>query len=75
MAKNRVDARISALMEGHKAPLVTDSHYINNDYLKETIKEEYMRCIPDLSFENVEVRFLTSEERKSLQQKIDEIFG
>ena len=32
-----------------------------------------MRCIPDLSFENVEVRFLTSEERKSLEEKIADL--
>lgn len=32
-----------------------------------------MRCIPDLSFENVEVRFLTSEERKSLEEQIAEL--
>ena len=70
LAKNRVDARISALMEGHRAPIATDSHYIDDDYLKDSVKEEYMRCIPDLSFENVEVRFLTSEERKSLEEKI-----
>ena len=32
-----------------------------------------MRCIPDLSFENVEVRFLTSEERRSLEEKIADL--
>ena len=73
LAKNRVDARISALMEGHRPPIATDSHYVDEDFLKESVKEEYMRCIPDLSFENVEVRFLTSEERKSLQDKIKEL--
>ena len=73
LAKNRVDARISALMEGHKAPIATDSHYVDSDFLKDAVKEEYIRCIPDLSFENVEVRFLTSEERKSLQEKIAEL--
>lgn len=73
LAKNRVDARISALMEGHVPPISTDSHYVDNDYLKESVKEEYMRCIPDLSFENVEVRFLTSDERRSLEGKIDEL--
>ena len=73
LAKNRVDARISALMEGHKAPIATDSHYVDSDFLKEAVKEEYIRCIPDLSFENVEVRFLTSEERKSLEERIAEL--
>ena len=73
LAKNRVDARISALMEGHKPPIATDGHYVDNDFLKEAVKEEYMRCIPDLSFENVEVRFLTSEERKSLEEQIAEL--
>lgn len=73
LARNRVDARISALMEGHRAPIATDSHYVNNDFLKESIKEEYMRCIPDLSFGNVEVRFLTSEERRSLEEKIEDL--
>ena len=73
LAQNRVDARISAIMEGHRAPIATDSHYVNEDYMKESVKSEYMRCIPDLSFENVEVRFLTSEERRSLEEKIAEL--
>ena len=32
-----------------------------------------MRCIPDLSFENVEVRFLTLDERKSLEEKLADL--
>ena len=73
LAQNRVDARISALMEGHVPPIQTDSHYVNSAFLKDSIREEYMRCIPDLSFENVEVRFLTSEERRSLEEKIADL--
>ena len=73
LAKNRVDARISALMEGHRPPLMTDSNYVNSDFLDESVKEEYLRCIPDLSFEKVEVRFLTSEERRSLEEKIADL--
>ena len=73
LAQNRVDARISALMEGHRHPLVTDSNYFSSDFLDESVKEEYLRCIPDLSFENVEVRFLTSEERRSLEEKLAEL--
>ena len=73
LAQNRVDARISALMEGHKAPIATDSRYVGSDFLRESIKEEYLRCIPDLSFENVEVRFLTLDERKSLEEKLADL--
>ena len=73
LAQNRVDARMSALMEGHVPPIQTDSHYVNSAFLKDSIREEYMRCIPDLSFENVEIRFLTSEERRSLEEKIADL--
>lgn len=73
LAQNRVDARISAVMEGHVAPIQTDSHYVNSEFLKESIKDEYLRCVPDLSFEKVEVRFLTSEERKTLEEEVAQL--
>lgn len=70
LAKNRVDVRISALMEGHSAPIQTDGHYINDDYLMNAVKDEYLRCIQDFSFEKVEVRFLTSKEKEEHEKTI-----
>jgi len=34
-----------------------------------------LRCILDLSFENVEVRFLTLDERKSLEERLEDVFA
>lgn len=32
LAKNRIGARISALMERHSAPIAIDNHYVDNDF-------------------------------------------
>ena len=57
-------------MEGHSAPIQTDGNYVNDKYLKNAVKEEYLRCVPDFSFENVEVKFLTSEEKRTLEEQV-----
>lgn len=62
------DIRICALMEGHSSPLPTDKSYIKIS--DELVREAYFKVIPELSFENVEVDFLTSKEKVSLQEEV-----
>lgn len=70
-AENIGNLRICALMEGHAAPMNIDSHYVKiND---DVIKEEYHKLIEPLSFENIEVNFITSKKRKELEQQIMEL--
>lgn len=68
IAHNCGDLRICAIMEGHTAPLSTDSHYIKID--SEQVKEAYMQAIPDLSLENTETKVYTSEIRREMEAKI-----
>ena len=69
VSRNCGNLRICAVMEGHTAPLSTDSHYIKIDV--EDVKEAYLAAIPDLSLENTETKVYTSEVRREMEAKIN----
>lgn len=71
ISKNCGDLRLCALMEGHSSPLATDSAYVK--YEVEDVKEAYMAAIEDLSLENAEAKVYTSEIRREMESKIDEL--
>ena len=71
ISRNCGDLRICAIMEGHTAPLSTDSFYIKID--SEQVKEAYMQAIPDLSLENTDVKVYTSEVRREMEAKINSL--
>lgn len=69
IARNCGNLRICAILEGHTAPLQTDSHYIKIDI--QDVKEAYMAALDDLSLENIKVKVYTSEVRKEMEEKIN----
>ena len=71
IARNCGNLRICALMEGHTTPLKTDSSYIQMGV--EEVKEAYLLALPDLSLENVETKTYTSEVRREMEAKIQEL--
>lgn len=71
IAKNCGNLRICAIMEGHTSPLRTDNSYVQIDSIE--IKEAYMSAIEDLSLENTEVKVYTSEIRKEMEIKLNEL--
>lgn len=71
LAKNCSDLRLCAAMEGHIPPLKHDLSY--NKITNEEIKEAYFKAIPDLSFEEVKVKFLVSEEKRKLEEEYDKM--
>ena len=60
---------ICVQMEGHALPITTDNSYVKFD--KETIKEEYFKMMPLLSFNNTEVKVLTSEKIKYYENELE----
>ena len=58
-------------MEGHKSPVYTDSSYVKFDV--QDVKEAYLAAIPDLSLENTETKVYTSETRREMENKINEL--
>lgn len=68
IAKNCGNLRICTLMEGHTAPVKTDSSYIQIGV--EEVKEAYLLAMPDLSLENIETKVYTSEIRRETEAKI-----
>ena len=71
IARNCGNLRICALMEGHTTPLKTDPSYIQIGV--EEVKEAYLLALPDLSLENVETKTYTSEVRREMEAKIQEL--
>lgn len=71
IAKNCGNLRICTLMEGHTSPVKTDSSYIQ--ITAEDVKEVYISALPDLSLENVEAKVYTSEIRREMESKIEEL--
>ncbi|MCI6994776.1 MAG: hypothetical protein MR875_07995 [Methanobrevibacter sp.] len=71
VSRNCGNLRICAVMEGHTAPLSTDSHYIKIDV--EDVKEAYLAALPDLSLENTETKVYTSEVRREMEAKINDL--
>lgn len=71
IAKNCGNLRICTLMEGHVSPVSTDSSYIKHDIHE--VKETYLAAIPDLSLENTDVKVYTSEARKEMESKINNL--
>ncbi len=71
IARNCGNLRICTLMEGHVSPVSTDSSYIKQDI--NDVKEYYMAAIDDLSLEKTEVKVYTSEIRKEMEAKINEL--
>ncbi len=58
-------------MEGHVPPVKTDPSYIH--IAIEDVKEVYLAALPDLSLENVEAKVYTSEIRKEMEIKLNEL--
>lgn len=71
IARNCGDLRICTLLEGHVSPVATDSSYIKKEYNE--VKEAYLSAIPDLSLEHTETRTYTSEVRREMENKINEL--
>lgn len=71
IAKNCGNLRICTLMEGHVSPVSTDSSYIKQDILD--VKEHYLAAIDDFSLEHTEVKVYTSEVRKEMESKMNEL--
>ena len=71
ISRNCGDLRLCALMEGHKSPIRTDSSYIKKE--AEEVKEVYLVALPDLSLENTETKVYTSEIRREMESKINEL--
>lgn len=71
IAKNCGNLRICTLMEGHVSPVKTDSSYIKQDI--EDVKEHYMAAIPDLSLETTDVKVYTSDVRREMESKMNEL--
>ena len=71
VAENIGNLRVSALMEGHVPPMDLDMNYVKIS--DDLIKEEYLKLIPSLSFENVEVDLLTSKRKRELEAEIKEL--
>lgn len=71
VARNCGNLRICAILEGHTAPLQTDTRYIKLGF--DDIHEAYLSVIPDLSLENTEVKVYTSEIRKEMESKMREL--
>ena len=69
--KNVGNLRLCTLMEGHKSPVYTDASYVKYDI--SDVKEAYMAAIPDLSLENVETKVYTSDVRREMENKIQEL--
>lgn len=51
LARNRVDLRASAFLEGHKPLMENDDSYVDGEYLADLIWNEYERVIPYLTFD------------------------
>ena len=71
IAKNCGNLRICTLMEGHVSPVSTDSSYIKHDINE--VKETYLAAIPDLSLENTDVKVYTSDVRREMESKINNL--
>ncbi|WP_407453113.1 hypothetical protein [Methanobrevibacter sp.] len=71
ISKNCGDLRLCALMEGHTTPLATDSAYVKHDV--KDVKEVYMSAIPDLSLENAETKIYTSDIRREMESKLQQL--
>lgn len=71
IARNCGNLRICTLMEGHTTPLKTDPSYIQIGI--EEVKEAYLLALPDLSLENIETKVYTSEVRREMEAKIQEL--
>lgn len=71
IAKNCGDLRICTLMEGHVSPVSTDSSYIKQDI--ENVRETYMSAIDDFSLEKTDVKVYTSEVRKQMEDRINNL--
>lgn len=71
IAKNCGDLRICTLIEGHVSPVSTDSSYIKQDI--QNVKETYMSAIDDFSLEKTEVKVYTSEVRKQMEDRINNL--
>lgn len=71
IAKNCGDLRICTLMEGHVSPVSTDSSYIKQDI--ENVRETYMSAIDDFSLEKTKVKVYTSEVRKQMENRINNL--
>lgn len=68
VARNCGNLRICAILEGHTAPLATDTSYIKIGF--DEILEAYMSVIPDLSLDNTETKVYTSDIRREMESKI-----
>ena len=71
ISKNCGDIRICTLMEGHVSPVKTDSSYIKKDM--QEVKEYYMKALDDLSLEKTETKVFTSEVRREMESKINNL--
>ena len=58
-------------MEGHVSPVSTDSSYIKQDI--ENVRETYMSAIDDFSLEKTDVKVYTSEVRKQMEDRINNL--
>ena len=65
LANHGVPVRVSAVMEGHTPPIVTDTNYV--DISKETVMNEYFKLIPYLSIEPTKVKVLNSKDKQDFE--------
>ena len=71
IARNCGNLRICTLMEGHVSPVKTDSSYIQ--ITAEEVKEVYLSALPDLSLSNMETKVYTSDIRREMESKINDL--
>ena len=75
LADHGVSLRVAAIMEGHKLPGENAKSYIKIS--KESIKQNYLECLEDLSFEKTEVNKITTQDKEMYNKKFkeyDELF-
>ena len=63
--------RVAVKLEAHKSPINTDVNYVG--VTEKEIKEEYIKLIPFLSFDNTEVNVLTDERIREYEKVIEEL--
>ena len=71
IARNCGNLRICTLLEGHTPPVKTDPSYIQIEV--DEVKESYLLAMPDLSLENIETKVYTSEIRREMESKINNL--
>lgn len=71
LANHSVPSRISAVMEGHVPPIATDDHYVKIS--KEAVIDEYLKIVPYLSFERVEVRMVDNKKYNEMEDRLNHL--